>query len=264
MKLKLGCDPEVFLTDLHGQLIASCGKIGGTKAAPMPLPLGEGYCVQEDNVAMEFNIPAANRVEEFVESIGKTLKFLNDGVKESYGFTIGELASADFPDKELQHPAAQEFGCDPDFNAWTGKKNPRPRAPSPNLRSCGGHVHIGYNVKELGDDSPQRVVRCMDLFLGVPSVLMDKDEKRKQLYGKRGAYRVKPYGVEYRTLSNFWIFNPRLRQWVWENTHRAVDAVVAQFPVEEYSDQILDAIDNNNKDVANQLVKQLNLEVVNV
>jgi len=58
----------------------------------------------------------------------------------------------------------------------------------------------------------------MDLYLGVPSVLMDKGELRKQLYGKAGAYRMKPYGVEYRTLSNFWIFSDTTIGWVWDNT----------------------------------------------
>lgn len=261
MKIKLGCDPEVFMADLQGNLKSAVGLIGGSKERPMELPIGQGYCVQEDNVAMEFNIPPATNAGEYIESIQKTLQFLSSGIKDMYGFQIVPISAASWPKEELMSPAALTFGCDPDYNAWTGEKNPRPKADDPSLRSCGGHIHVGYEKDSLDG---KRLIRMMDAFLGVPSVLMDPDERRKLLYGKRGAYRDKPYGVEYRTLSNFWIFKPPLIDWVWRNTERAVAAVEAQFPIEEYDDEILQAIDNNNKAVAGQLVNKLNLEVIHV
>lgn len=260
-KLKLGCDPEVFMADLQGHLKSSIGLIGGSKEHPQPLPIGEGFMVQEDNVAMEFNIPPAESAREYVESIQKTLAFLTEGVKNRYGFQIVNLSAASWPEEELQTPQAQTFGCDPDYNAWTGKKNPRPNAADKNLRSCGGHVHVGLDKDRINSVN---LIKMMDLYHGVPSVLMDKGELRKELYGKRGAYRDKPYGVEYRTLSNFWIFNPKLIDWVWNNTERAVAAVEAQFPIDEYDEPILQAIDNNDKSAAEYLVKHLKLEVINV
>jgi hypothetical protein len=261
MNLKMGCDPELFLMDVTGKLRASCGKVGGTKHAPMPLPLGEGFAVQEDNVAIEFNIPPASNAAEFVSSIKKTMDFLANGMKQSLNFSIVNMSAASFPKDELVHPAALEFGCDPDYNAWTMQRNPRPKATDETLRSCGGHVHLGYDISKL---SPIQVIRAMDLYLGVPSVLMDKGELRKQLYGKAGAFRQKQYGVEYRTLSNFWVFNERLTQWVWENAEKAVNAVESQFAVDEYKDSILDAINNNNKEAASYLCDQLKLEVLHV
>jgi hypothetical protein len=88
----------------------------------------------------------------------------------------------------------------------------------------------------------------MDLFLGVPSILMDKGDVRKQLYGSAGAYRDKPYGGEYRTLSNFWIFDNHLIEWVWNNTSRAVDAAEAQFTISEQDGtSIVQCINNKLK-----------------
>lgn len=261
MNFKLGCDPEVFLADLNGHLKSSIGKIGGTKEYPQQLPIGDGFMVQEDNVALEFNIPPAETVKEYVEHIQKTLSFLSEGVKSLYGYQIVNLSAAYFPKEELNTPQAHIFGCDPDYNAWTGKKNPRPSAEDPNLRSCGGHVHVGYDINKV---NPRNLIKAMDLFLGVPSVLMDKGELRKQLYGKAGAYREKSYGVEYRTLSNFWIFNPKLIEWVWNSTEKAITAVESQFPVDEFRDEILQAIDKNDKEVASGLVKKLNLGLVYV
>lgn len=260
LKLTLGCDPEIFLADVNGRLKASCGLIGGTKESPAPLPLGDGYCVQEDNVAIEFNIPPAPDAKTFIHSIGETLDFLSQSVDMMYGFKLVRTSAESFPQEELVSAAAKVFGCDPDYNAWTGKRNPRPRADDPTLRSCGGHIHVGgYDKNSV---KSEEIIKCMDAFLGVPSVLMDEGEKRRLLYGKRGAYRDKPYGCEYRTLSNFWVFDPRLRQWAWDNTERAVKAAMSRFAVDDYKDGILEAIDNNNKAVAEQLVKELQLEVV--
>jgi hypothetical protein len=261
VEIKLGCDPELFMADITGKLRASCGLIGGSKMHPLPLPIGDGYAVQEDNVAIEFNTPPASSAKEFVASVKKAMTFLGDVVREQHGFTIVNVSAASFPKDELEHPAAQEFGCDPDFNAWTMRKNPRPKADDASLRSCGGHVHVGFKPGAL--DGP-KLIRAMDLYLGVPSVLMDKGELRKQLYGKAGAFRKKSYGMEYRTLSNFWVFDDRLTQWVWENTERAVQAVDSQFAIDDYRDSILDAINNNNKDAARFLAQECKLEVLNV
>lgn len=261
MKIKLGCDPELFLADATGKLMASCGLIGGTKAEPQPLPLGPGYAVQEDNVAIEFNIPPASNAEEFQSSIKGTLKHLMERVDVMYGFKILNLSAVSFPKDQLESPAAQEFGCDPDYNAWTLKRNPKPKAEDECLRSCGGHVHVGFENPRF---DKIKLIRAMDLFLGVPSTLMDKGHLRRSLYGKRGAFRDKSYGVEYRTLSNFWVFDDRLVKWVFDNTEKAVNAVESQFAVDDYKDSIQEAIDNNNHEAAMHLVKTLGLEVLHV
>jgi hypothetical protein len=89
---------------------------------------------------------------------------------------------------------------------------------------------------------------------------MDKGEERKQLYGKAGACRIKSYGPEYRTLSNFWIFEERLIQWVWDNVGRALSNLSIDFDAESTS--IQEAINGNNKDLAKHLVQKYSLEVV--
>lgn len=258
--LKLGCDPEIFLVDAAGKFKSSIGLIGGSKSMPLELPIGEGYAVQEDNVAVEFNIPPASNAKEFVHHIGTTLKFLTDHVKQQYGFEFSKESATYFPKEELTDPAALMFGCDPDFNAWTMTRNPRPKADNETLRSCGGHVHIGCGR----DVDGEKVIRCADLFLGVPSAKMDKGLLRKGLYGKHGAYRIKPYGVEYRVLSNFWIFSEQTIDWVWRNTAKAVEAAEAQLPIEEDYEQIKAAIDNNDLAAADYLINKWNLEVLNV
>jgi len=173
------------------------------------------------------------------------------------GLKFSHDSAALFPKEQLMHPNALEFGCDPDFNAWTNRINPRPKAADETLRSCGGHVHIGADIEDVG-----AAMRRCDLFLAVPSVLMDKGQLRKQLYGKAGAFRPKSYGAEYRVLSNFWVFHPELIKWVWTNTQLALDA--GHLPVEEDKTTILDAINNNNVAAAQQLIQKYNIPVVYV
>lgn len=261
-KLSLGCDPEAFLIDIQGQLKSSIGRIGGSKEQPLPIiGMPAGYAVQEDNVAIEFNIPPAEGRSQFVESIRNTLNVLTAQVEQMHGFKISTISAASFPESELTTPEAFMFGCDPDFNAWTKDVNPKPQAEDKFLRSCGGHVHVGYDKSTA---KPFELIRFMDLHLGVPSVLMDKGELRKQLYGKAGAFRDKSYGVEYRTLSNWWIFDNRTIEWVWDNTSRAV-AAAEQFTIsDEDGVDIVNAINNNDKALAEQLVKKFNLDVVYV
>jgi len=262
MKIMLGCDPEAFLMDVNGQLKSSIGLIGGSKELPRPLPLGEGYAVQEDNVALEFNIPPAEGRSQFVDSIRGTLNFLTEMVQGEYGFTISEISAASFPEEELSTPEAHIFGCDPDFNAWTKEVNPKPAAADKALRSCGGHVHIGF---EKGSIEEVELIRHMDLHLAVPAVLMDKGLLRKELYGKAGAFRDKSYGAEYRTLSNFWIFNNRLIEWVWDNTSRAVAAAESRLVISQEDEaDIIKAINTNDVAIAEKLIKKFNLDVVYV
>lgn len=256
----LGCDPEIFLTDSAGALVSAVGKIGGTKQAPRPLPIGEGFAVQEDNVAIEFNIPPADNQDLFVRNIQECRNYLAGMIAEQ-GLKFINSSAEYFPEQELMTRAAQEFGCDPDFNAWTGKRNPRPKATNATLRSAGGHVHVGNYF-----DHPKKVLhftKYLDLYLAVPSVLMDSGELRKQLYGKAGAFRHKPYGMEYRVLSNYWIFDNKLISWVWSQVHKAMEAWQADaVNMEQEGSIIISAINNNNKDQADALISKYHLNLV--
>ena len=47
------------------------------------------------------------------------------------------------------------------------------------------------------------MIKLLDVFLGVPSVIIDPDKERRKLYGRAGAFRLTKYGFEYRTLSSY-------------------------------------------------------------
>lgn len=219
--LTIGADPEFFLGQ-NKELKSSIDLVGGSKWDPKPLGR-PGFFVQEDNVAVEFNIPPAKTVEEFVTSIQWGIQAIEKEV-QPLGLQPMIQASAIFPETELMDGRAQTFGCDPDFNFWKTKDfrkpkmNPKPKAKNPNLRSCGGHIHVGF---EKGAFDPLKFLKFMDLRIGVPSVLMDDDNQRRFLYGRAGAFRPTPWGVEYRVPSNFWLKSKELMAWVYQQTQQA-------------------------------------------
>ena len=50
----------------------------------------------------------------------------------------------------------------------------------------------------------------------------DRDPLRRELYGKAGAFRPKPYGVEYRTPSNIWIRSRDMRRCIFDLVQIAI------------------------------------------
>ncbi len=249
----IGADPELFFQDTQGKLISVVGQLGGSKMNPMDI--GEGCAIQEDNVAAEFCIPPASNAKAFVQSINYALSDLRQRASD-LKLMPSTAASGLFSLDQLKTRQAMTFGCDPDFNAYTGEYNPRPRAQDASLRSCGGHVHVGTSNDILN------VVKAMDLMLAVPSVLIDSDNRRRELYGKAGAFRPKDYGVEYRTLSNFWIWKNELIEWVYHQTQQVVskcDSIVDA--IKEDTNDIITAINTGNKHLAQGLILKHNLEM---
>ena len=70
--------------------------------------------------------------------------------------------------------------------------------------------HIIFNLGKATKTCihPEIAIPLIDLIAGIPSVLIDRsgnNKKRRKIYGKAGDFRYQPHGIEYRTLSNFWI-----------------------------------------------------------
>lgn len=264
----LGADPEFFLeTKAKGKLVPSQGRVEGTKQEPHVISpakvlkvagysTGVGnYAVQRDNVAVEYNIPYTGSKASWERQIkaGLALAFEEIPYSKRRNLKISHKASAHFPEKYLEHEEAKYFGCEPDYNAWTVSENVMDKTSvDPTLRTVGGHVHIGY-LSENPNLNPLALVRMLDVYLGVPSIFLDDDNERRLLYGKAGAYRPVPYGIEYRTLSNFWIFKIQYIRWVWDAVVYALQKAKASeiiSPNGPIAEAIQTAINKSDKDAA--------------
>ena len=251
----IGTDTELFAVDKAGKHRALCGLIGGTKEKPLRMSdsLPDEFAVQEDNVAVEFNIPPYNDRHMFIDAVKIAKKEIKKRL-DKLNLSIAPECAVSFDKSELVHPTALLFGCEPDYDAWKMVENSKPTTEDATLRTAGGHIHVGHGMDMV------RGVQNMDLFLGVPSVILDSGRsstERRKLYGKAGAMRPKPYGWEYRVLSNFWVFSDELIGWVFNATNAALE-YNHKFTKKEAA-IIQDCINTGDTKTTENLIKHYNL-----
>lgn len=220
LQILVGADPEVFMRK-DGKFISAHGAVKGDKKNPLKVDKG---AVQVDGMALEFNIDPAASEEEFVGNVTQVMSILQGMVPD---FELVPVPVANFGAEYIaaQPAEAVELGCDPDFNAWNnGAANERPDGAA-DFRTGAGHVHIGW-TNDADVQDPGHIEACimlarqLDYYLGIGSLFYDDDDKRRTLYGAPGAFRVKPYGMEYRVLSNAWLRSSKLMSWVYQNAVR--------------------------------------------
>ena len=120
-----------------------------------------------------------------------------------------------------------------------------------------GHISIGWDNPT--QEQQLDMVKAMDATVGLESVLLDFDTERKKLYGKAGCFRFREYGIEYRSLSNFWIKSDESLKWSWDTTMKAIELVNSDKieEVKELGNYIVEAINTNNKELAQELLNKI-------
>ena len=229
---KMGADPELFMraTTQGKPWVSAFNLVPGTKKKPHPV---EGGAVQHDGMAAEYNINPASTAAEFVAVNKQVLIELSKLVPE---YELVNRPSVTFSDKVWEGVVDEEreLGCEPDLNAYTMEEN-KPPTPEVKYRTGSGHIHIGWtegmDINDPGHrEACSMLVKELDIYIGMIMAWLDSSEPaklRKTLYGKAGAMRVKPYGVEYRTPSNAWVGNDVLTEWIFSNAKLAFDNLMS-------------------------------------
>lgn len=258
MLIKVGADPEVFVRDSQGRPVSAVTPEGvpmvlGTKAKPAKVHKG---AFQVDGTALEFNIDPAATKAEFIANINAVYGQMRARIKRGFGYdVVADPVVVYDKDYFARIPdSAKELGCDPDFCAWTGEANPRPDGLQTTMRTGSGHIHIGWT--EGADPTSaahfadcMAIAKQMDYYLGIYSLLWDSDDDRRILYGKAGAFRPKPYGVEYRTMSNAWLRYPALYGWIFDAVQKGMaDAIEGRWAEAECGELAKEAIDTGDRD----------------
>lgn len=221
-RILIGTDPELFLIDENGKFRSGHDVIPGTKEMPHPVPRG---AIQVDGVACEFNIDPAETKEEFSKSIRLVMNSLEEFVKNIQpGYSLEITPTAHFEKSYFEGlpEEVKKLGCTPDFDAYTGEENEPPETTEP-FRTGAGHIHIGFGEGGYFPDEKhmstcRELVKELDCSLYAASLQWDQDNKRRSLYGKMGSFRPKPYGLEYRPLSNAYLADKKTQEYVFEVT----------------------------------------------
>jgi hypothetical protein len=205
----LGTDAELF--------IQKGDKIVGSEVCIPP----EGLLVQDgiraaqhsivrDGVQAELHPAPFSCRASHANSLAMLFAHLHEHLSKVPDFKICFTPVVKLSQEELDglSPEARVLGCQPSLNIYDERAsiNVPPNYP---YRSAGGHVHVGYKGQlscTLPD--PKEIIQVMDILVGNTCVLIDRDPNaalRREVYGRAGEYRLPLYGVEYRTLSNFWL-----------------------------------------------------------
>lgn len=221
---KIGSDPEIFVEDAKGVVIPAFEFLG-SKEKPNRVPgYRQDYAFQHpdqdcygndlywDGFQAEFTTHASHCMGWHGDSLQAGLRGIYEAMKKHSKKAVLSIKTVmDIPPKMLQtaKPEHVAFGCNPSLNAY-GMRGLEAPGIAIGYRSAGGHVHLGFYTKPSTEDCVN-MVKGMDAILGVACVSMHAkydDPRRRIMYGLAGEYRLPPHGLEYRVLSNAWLFHP--------------------------------------------------------
>jgi hypothetical protein len=215
----IGSDPEIFVEDAKGVVIPAFKFLGSKKKPNKALGPQPANNIYWDGFQAEFDTYGAQCLGWHKDSVQQGLKGLYDlAIKHNPKASLSVKSTLEIPAKMLKEADDEhvEFGCMPSFNIYgmSGLKLPGREV---NIRSAGGHIHFGCG--KLEDDRLERIIKALDMVLGVASVSLFEgyeDPRRRTMYGLAGEYRVPKHGLEYRVLSNTWLLHPVIMNLVFD------------------------------------------------
>lgn len=230
----LGADPELFLRDEKGAIVPS----------DVLIPEDGLGGVVRDGVQAELH-PGA-----FVcrASMGNQLKLIITGLADrarTKGLRLDFSQVIEIPKAQFDKlpMTSKLLGCMPSLNAY----KVAPIRVNPNTyrkRSAAGHIHLGLSPLILENGKDVLLVKLLDAILGNTCVMIDRDPQaavRRRNYGRAGEYRRPKHGLEYRTLSNFWLRDYKLFSFVTAVARLAVNLVGPQN--KELANKLLESVD---------------------
>lgn len=269
----LGCDPEFFFTGSNG-VTTGAEKVlpeSGLTYTPGTYTYDGAHTAKHDTnskividgVQAELN-PRPNPCRANLgNEIGACFRDLHKSLKDK-SINVSFKPLVDITQEELDSLSekSKTFGCAPSTNIYKKSTSKITVDPKKYLkRSAGGHIHLGHqnidsNVKAM--TNLEIMVPVLDIIVGNTCVLIDRNpfnKERRKVYGRVGEYRVKPYGLEYRTLSNFWLQSYQLMSLVTGLCRLAVHIVAQSTKGSDYAEalfglvkreDIIKAINNND------------------
>jgi len=219
----LGTDPEFFVTDKKGKVLAS-DKFFPGKKEPWHFDINNEYqALFFDGIQAEMNIIPSKCRETVSYFVRQALIKAKEKIGSDHDILLKPSVRVQKSVINGADPQAKIFGCEPDFNAYTlGQNTCEMDASKHPYRYAGGHIHIGMGSKYAKAGNPEyeiakteeghiRAIKFIDYITGAILVMMDKgvDAKRRRTkYGTAGCFRPTPYGLEYRTPSCWWMKSP--------------------------------------------------------
>jgi len=218
----IGGDPEFFIyIDKKGKRkLVTADKVLPGKGKKADANRGQAFF---DGVQAEINPNFNGCRETFAWNIQECLKYIYNVACKKFPkdkVIFAPLASVPITANDLKYADSEcsRFGCSPDSNIYTEEKMEYPDGKKFMTRFSGGHIHLGFSdikyMKVMKDANKlYNLIKAFDYIPGIMSVALSQgkeEESRRNYYGKAGTYRIQKHGIEYRTLSSYWLTSPFL------------------------------------------------------
>lgn len=195
-----GTDLEFFVAcNVTGKIIPASRVIPGTKGNAHQLE--HGVC-HPDGISVEVACPPSDTPQGMFDNVDKVIAEVKEKFLDPANVYITNNVGVATSDIDVNlTPKDLEFGCGKELNAYTRNARPSPDRRS-NNRYSGFHIHLGFTD---GQEETPEVIRDMAILVtALDSAMRYKgvypNSRRAEQYGGIGAFRVKPYGLEYRAL----------------------------------------------------------------
>ena len=223
-KPNLGLDPEVFVARKDGSLLPAF------EFLPEKRPSNKEFW---DGYQAEFLVWAGGCIAQRVDSIQERLRAITRKFPEGASFMPQDVVGIDLKAAKLLPERYTMLGCDPSYHIYGDQADiPEDGCELP-YRFAGGHIHFGADW--IIGDKPRitQMVKDLDKILAVWSVgaaaSWESSKVRRRYYGLAGEFRTPAHGLEYRTLSNFFLSAPEIAHITLEIARMAVRSSLAGF-----------------------------------
>lgn len=244
LDLKVGSDPEGF--------VSRGGKVIGAEKVVPKMGLKSGRAMKPhvvlDGVQFEMHPPAHNSVYALGSELSIAMELIGRAAKKAKA-DLDWRGTVEVDQAELDSLSdeCRALGCQPSQNIY-GEFPIKADPQTYRIRSAGGHMHFTTQGLKLHKDRPS-VVAPIDILVGNLCVLIDRDPDvalRRENYGRAGEYRAdnekKPWGIEYRTLSNFWTRNYALMDLVFGMANFAISVVEQRFNGNDIEGELVEKV----------------------
>lgn len=202
VELMIGMDAEFFLRGPDGKYIAASSVIPGLKDKPHVLE--NGVC-HPDGLSLEVGAPPSDTPDGMITNLLLVLEEVQSKYLTPKGVTIAYSHAVDHREVQGVQPDDLAFGCGVELAANTpdgGMLKQMLESTDSFNRYSGFHIHLGFTEGQSQNyftylDMRRLVLELDKLF---NDSLLTPCPKRSRQYGGYGAFRVKPYGIEYRAL----------------------------------------------------------------
>ena len=283
VSVTLGCDPEFFFVNGKGQVVGS-EKVLPTEGLKFnndnygyfdgdnnkPIFIVDGVQAELNPGECTCRALLGNDVHACFLQLRKLLK---KNKKANLKISFDPLVELSKKELDSLSDRSKVFGCAPSKNIYMNRNSARIKVDPAvyRKRSAGGHVHLGTDHRAVRTilKNTKTMVPLLDLIVGNTCVLIDRHDgnvERREVYGRAGEYRIKPYGLEYRTLSNFWMRSYQLFSFVLGLSRQTVEMVYQSTKENDYvtallsavpREDVIRAIQKNDFDLAYQNFKKI-------